>query len=226
MKFYYTYKTTLLKGSLDCHYYLGRHITTKLNDGYAGSGTILLKYFKKYGKVEGETYIKEIIQFCNNNDELNKAEYELIGDKYKTDPMCLNLVAGGNQPGISEETRQKHKKPKTEEHKRKLSLNHKGGHKKGTYHPSEETKQKQREKMLGRHLTDEHKQKIKRKRKNRKPFAGHHHTNETKNKMSEYRKHLIWIHLNNEVKRVEDEYVYYWLDDGWKLGIKDKNIII
>lgn len=35
-KFYYTYKITLLKGSLAGHYYYGQHRTSNLNDGYAG----------------------------------------------------------------------------------------------------------------------------------------------------------------------------------------------
>ena len=37
---------------------------------------------------------------------MNDAEYELIGDKYETDPMCLNKRAGGNKSGFSEYSRQ------------------------------------------------------------------------------------------------------------------------
>lgn len=107
MKFYYTYKITLLKGSLKNHYYLGQHVTDVLEDNYTGSGRIVRDYFKKYRKIEHETYEKEIIAFYDSYDELNIAEYELIGDKYETDQMCLNLRAGGNQHGISEETRKK-----------------------------------------------------------------------------------------------------------------------
>lgn len=84
-----------MKGRLAGHYYYGKHTTNKLNDNYIGSGKILTSYYKKYGKIEGETYIKEIIQFYNSIEELNKAEYELIGDKWKTDPLCLNLKQGG-----------------------------------------------------------------------------------------------------------------------------------
>ena len=94
-KFYYTYKITLLKGSLAGHYYYGQHRTNNLEDSYCGSGAIIKNYFKKYPKIEHQTYIKEIISFYNSLEELNKAEFELIGDKYKTDPLCLNLKAGG-----------------------------------------------------------------------------------------------------------------------------------
>ena len=59
--FRYTYKITLLNGSLAGHYYFGQHSTDDLNDGYAGSGRLVTDYYKKYGKIEHQTYIKEII---------------------------------------------------------------------------------------------------------------------------------------------------------------------
>ena len=130
MIYYYTYKITLLKGSLKDHYYLGQHQTRKLDDKYAGSGRLLVDYFKKYGKIEGETYVKEIIAFYNDKNELNKAEYELIGDKYKTDTMCLNLKSGGNQCiEFCEDTLEKFSKwERTEEICNNISKGHKGQH--------------------------------------------------------------------------------------------------
>ena len=93
--FRYTYKITLLNGSLAGHYYFGQHSTNDLNDEYAGSGRLVNDYYKKYGKIEHQTYIKEIISFYNSAEELNQAEFELIGDRYETDELCLNLRAGG-----------------------------------------------------------------------------------------------------------------------------------
>jgi hypothetical protein len=107
MTYYYIYKITLLKGRLKNHYYYGQHRTKRLQDKYIGSGIKIKDYFKKYKAIEGETYIKEIIKFCNNIEELNKAEYEIIGDKYETDKMCLNLKAGGCQAELSSESRNK-----------------------------------------------------------------------------------------------------------------------
>lgn len=101
----YTYRITLLEGSLKSCYYLGQHITDDLNDGYCGSGRIVRDYYKKYEAIEGVTYTKEILGFYNNQEELNQAEYELIGDLYKTDPKCLNLRAGGSQAGMCDETK-------------------------------------------------------------------------------------------------------------------------
>lgn len=93
--FYYTYKITLLCGSLKNHYYLGKHSTKNLNDGYCGSGKILVNYFKRFPKKKGITYTKEIIDFFDTEEQVFKGEELLIGDKWKTDPLCLNMVPGG-----------------------------------------------------------------------------------------------------------------------------------
>ena len=106
-KFYYTYKITLLKGSLTGHYYFGRHKTNNLNDGYAGSGRKLKDYYKKYDAIEGVTYVKSILQFYNSDEELNEAEKFLINDKYITDPLCLNLCEGGTCGCLSDESIEK-----------------------------------------------------------------------------------------------------------------------
>jgi len=103
MTYYYTYKITLLKGSLAGHYYFGRHTTDNLNDKYAGSGKILCDYYKHYGLIENVTYTKEILNFYNNGTELNIAEKDIISDKYKSDPFCINCRKGGTFGYISEE---------------------------------------------------------------------------------------------------------------------------
>lgn len=128
-KFYYTYKITLLKGSLAGKYYYGQHITSKLNDHYAGSGSILKDYYKKYRATEGVTYTKEILKFYNDQDELNKAEEILIGDLWKTDKNCLNMIPGGNRPPIVSfhgELNPFYGKHHTEKTKELLRKKHKG----------------------------------------------------------------------------------------------------
>lgn len=95
MVYYYTYKITCLKGSLKGCYYFGKHRTSNLNDNYRGSGTIIKDYFKKYGVVEGETFIKEILAFYNDQKELDTAEYNLITEVLGKDKKCLNITHGG-----------------------------------------------------------------------------------------------------------------------------------
>lgn len=33
-----------------------------------------------------------------------------------------------------------------------------------------------------------------------------------------YGKRYVWIHLDGKEKQIEEEYLYYWLDDGWIYG--------
>lgn len=99
-KYHYIYKITCLCGSLAGKYYYGKHSTKDkedpFHDNYYGSGSVLIKYYKKYKPIEGETILKEIIEF-NPSKEINAIrERKWIGDKWETDPMCLNLKPGGD----------------------------------------------------------------------------------------------------------------------------------
>lgn len=96
---YYIYKITLLKGSLKGHYYIGKHKTDKEKDYYYGSGIIIKDYYKKYGKKKGISFTKEIIEYNLSEEKNNLREKEIIGDLYKTDPLCLNLKYGGEGGG-------------------------------------------------------------------------------------------------------------------------------
>lgn len=107
---YYIYQIIFLKGDLAGKYYYGQHklrVTGKgwqtqeclmenpYLDAYAGSGTIVKRYFNKYGKIPRETYIKTIIKFANDAHELSKFEMEVIGDLWKSDGNGVNLQSGG-----------------------------------------------------------------------------------------------------------------------------------
>lgn len=206
-KYYYVYKITCLCGSLINHYYFGQHRTDNLNDGYAGSGNILLSYYKKYGKVEGKTYIKDILGFANDADSLNELEFTLIGHKFKDDPMCINLRGGGYCSCGDYNTF--YGKHHTEESKQKMSAAHIGiiTWMKGKCH-TKETKEKisknTKEAMaqpdiynkyreainrkIGTHLTEEHKQKISNTFKERGSHVGmlgKHHSEESKRKIGQ-----------------------------------------
>lgn len=67
------------------------------NDKYCGSGIFCRDYFKKYGALLGETYLKEIIEI-NPSKEINRQREKIIvGDLWKTDPLCMNLCPGGGE---------------------------------------------------------------------------------------------------------------------------------
>lgn len=124
MTYYYIYKITCTKGSFKDKFYFGQHATTNLDDGYKGSGVKINEYYKKYP----EDYIKEIICFCNDADELNKKEYEII-HPWLNNEMCLNLIDGGYIRGYkhSEESKKKISE-KTKEAMKHVQLWNKGKH--------------------------------------------------------------------------------------------------
>jgi hypothetical protein len=83
---YMIYKTTNL---LDGKFYIGKHQTKNIDDGYLGSGKYLKAAIKKHGK---ENFKKEILEILETEEEMNLKEAELVvvsKDSY-------NLCEGGN----------------------------------------------------------------------------------------------------------------------------------
>lgn len=95
---YYLYKITCTIPDKP-YYYYGIHKTKNVNDRYFGSGTKLLDCVKGLGI---ENFKREILEFFPNYELLAKAEKEIVGDLFKTDPWCLNLKAGGENAECSE----------------------------------------------------------------------------------------------------------------------------
>lgn len=90
MIYRYIYKITCTTGSFKDKFYFGQHTTDDLNDGYKGCGILIIKYYKKHPN----DYIKEIISFHNSQEELNKAEYDII-HPWLGNELCLNMCEGG-----------------------------------------------------------------------------------------------------------------------------------
>lgn len=84
---YYTiYKITNV---LDGKFYIGKHKTKNLDDGYMGSGVLICRAIKKYG---AENFKKEILHIFETEAEMNDAEARLVvlgEDSY-------NLCPGGH----------------------------------------------------------------------------------------------------------------------------------
>ena len=81
-------------------YYIGKKCNTNPDtDGYWGSGkNRLCNAAKKYNGANGR-YRKDILINGVCNEKLGKLEEILIGDRYKTDSLCLNKIAGGSVKG-------------------------------------------------------------------------------------------------------------------------------
>jgi hypothetical protein len=72
------------------------HTTNKLDDGYLGSGKILKRSIKKYGK---ENHIKEILDFCDSRDAVVSAEKRIVTEDLVNHPLSMNIRTGGEGGG-------------------------------------------------------------------------------------------------------------------------------
>ena len=88
-KFHFIYKTT---NNVTGRYYVGMHSTDDINDGYLGSGLVLRRSVKRYGR---EAHTTEILEHCSSRDELKQREAEVVDEKLLGDPLCMNLKTGG-----------------------------------------------------------------------------------------------------------------------------------
>ncbi len=88
-KFHFIYKTTNL---INGKFYIGMHSTSNINDKYIGSGTRLKYAIRKYGITN---FKLEIIEWCENREELIKREKEIINEHHIKDKNCYNLKYGG-----------------------------------------------------------------------------------------------------------------------------------
>lgn len=121
--YHFVYKITNI---LNKKFYIGKHSTENLDDGYMGSGVVIRNAIKKYGK---ENFTKEIIKFFDSDQTAYEFEYE-ITEGIEKDKNSYNQRRGGVgiQKGtvMSEETKEKMRnKVITQKTKDKISDGHK-----------------------------------------------------------------------------------------------------
>ena len=117
---YFTvYKTT---NTVNGRFYIGKHKTKNLNDGYMGSGKLLKQAIDKYGK---DNFIKEILFVFDNEDDMNKKEKELVILSEESYNLCEGGNGGFDYTNRSDITKFKGKKH-TDETKKILSEQRKG----------------------------------------------------------------------------------------------------
>jgi hypothetical protein len=143
--------------------YIGKHKTDKFDINYLGSGKLIRRAIKKYGK---ENFYTRMLRKCFSSKRLNYSEVEFIR-KYNSMDIKIgyNILRGGDKgnEGI----------PRSQETKEKLRISqlgkspgNKGSHwseekrieigiktKKALARP--EVKRKMREVQLGKHLSEE-----------------------------------------------------------------------
>ena len=85
--YFIIYKTTNL---INGKFYIGKHQTTNLYDEYVGSGKLLKRAIKKYGK---ENFYKEILEVYDTESKMNLAEKILVVIDRE---ISYNLCDGGH----------------------------------------------------------------------------------------------------------------------------------
>ncbi len=85
-EFHIVYKTT---NTITGEYYIGRHSTYSLRDGYLGSGNKIKKSIIKHGEVN---HSRVVLGACPDKENLRKAELRYLNEeKEAKNPLCLNI---------------------------------------------------------------------------------------------------------------------------------------
>lgn len=158
--YYIIYKTTNL---INGKFYIGKHKTNNVDDGYYGSGKAIRFAVKKYGK---ENFITEVLYIFDTEQKMNIAERILVVIDRE---ISYNICPGGNggfeyinRNGLGDRTGailsqaakdalDRTNVPHTEETKIKISNSLKGNKKLG---------KAMSKALTGKKKTEEHKQKI------------------------------------------------------------------
>lgn len=83
------YKTTcLINGKI----YVGAHATDTLDDGYLGSGLLISKALRKYGK---DAFRREVLFVLETVTEMLAKEAEIVDQAFIERADTYNLVVGG-----------------------------------------------------------------------------------------------------------------------------------
>ena len=91
-KYYYFYK---IINTLNGKYYYGVHETFNINDYYSGSGVLINKSYKKYGK---ENFEKHILKFFNSKEDMYSYENKIVNIDEINNTLSYNSAIGGDIP--------------------------------------------------------------------------------------------------------------------------------
>lgn len=89
------YKTINLKND---KYYIGKHSTDNIDDGYLGSGVVLKKAIEKNGRTN---FKREVLHIFENESDAYAMEAKLVNGGAVDDSNCYNIKIGG-EGGLSD----------------------------------------------------------------------------------------------------------------------------
>jgi hypothetical protein len=201
--------------------YIGCHKTIDPNDDYIGSGTILKRAIKKYGR---ESFIKEILFIFNTSDETFSKEGEIVDKLFVESDNTYNILEGGwgGFEFINSTGKNVYGQNGDEIHGGKNLISGK----------------KCKEYLIEKGLWDEWRKKLSDSLKQHIKQTGSHwlgrkHKEESKRKIgeksaihqkgklnSQYGTRWAWVSKNGEVKRIPLSTLDGYIIDGWIRGIK------
>jgi len=88
--FYYLYE---IKNLVNNKIYVGVHKTNIVDDGYMGSGKVILSAIRKYGI---DQFQKTILETFENSEAMFRREKEVVTDEFLSRSDTYNLRRGGN----------------------------------------------------------------------------------------------------------------------------------
>jgi hypothetical protein len=81
-----------IENKLNEKFYIGVHSTDDINDGYMGSGDLIIKTIKKYGK---NNFLKTVLKYCDNRELLMELEKKVVNKKFVSRRDTYNVNVGG-----------------------------------------------------------------------------------------------------------------------------------
>ena len=235
MKYYIIYKTI---NDVNGMFYYGKHVTENLDDKYLGSGTFLNRAIKKYGK---DHFHREIIFLLSSEEEMNNKEREIVTEDLVRNPMCYNVMLGGEGGDTwsgkhhSNETKKKlseisHKRWLSSEYKTKLSNSLSEAWRiKKELHPDEVEKDLKRRgasiskvmKNKPKKMTDDHRKSISSALKEYHAKMGHNPTKTLRDFHCDKNNvcgKMTYVTNGSIEYRIYIEELQWFLDNGWRRG--------
>lgn len=203
-------------------FYIGKHETDNINDGYIGSGIKLKRAISEFGKIN---FSRRIIYELKTREEMNLKEAEIVNEKFLKRNDVYNINIGGNGWNSFINTKEVNDK-------RRETMSKKGDYYKrcsliGNQKLAKLRKDKEYCSKLRDRIRESMRRRLELNPDSCKTFAGRTHTDETKRKMSLRKKGkpfptnasigMMWIKndtlkANDRIQRTQD------IPEGWTIG--------
>lgn len=223
---HFVYKTTNL---LNGHFYIGKHSTRNVEDGYLGSGSAFCAALIEFGR---SNFKREILAELESSDDAFELEAWYVDMDMISRTDCYNTIPGGKRGYIDCPM-----PPKT---RLKIGAANKGKKSRLGAVLSVETKRKISDSKRGKNITQEHKDKVSMywSGRKRKPRTQEHKDNLSRSligvprpkskdfaeKIRKLRTGQIWVKKDDLCKLISPDDLQNHLSAGWVRGKHHKRI--